>query len=443
MALPDGPQTPRPLRLYKFIVDPLGYLEQYRQRYGDLFKVGNQPPFLIYVSHPQAIQEIFSAPPGLFKTGQGGGTVLRMLLGDQSVLMVDGDRHQRQRKLLMPPFHGDRLRTYSQIMVSATQAVTDEWLPQQPFRVRLPLQEITLRVILKAVFGLTEGDRYHQLRTLTSALLDSIGSPLSASLIFFRALQQDWGPWSPWGRFVRYKQRVDELVYAEIRDRMAAQQAGQGAVRDDILSLLMSARDEAGQPMGETELRDELMTLLLAGHETTASGLSWALYWIHAVPEVEAKLRAELATLGDRPDPSDVVRLPYLTAVCQESLRLYPVTLTTGVRVLQQPMTLAGYDLDAGTVLFPCTYLVHHRADLYPDSKQFRPERFLDRSFAPHEYLPFGGGHRYCIGAAMAMQEMKLVLATTLSRWRLSLVSDRPLKPVRRGLTIAPPNSFR
>lgn len=430
----DGPQTPRTLRMIKLIARPLEYLEDYSQRYGDMFRVGNSSPPVVYISNPKAIQEIFATPADRFQTG-GGGRVLQLLLGDHSVVLLDGDRHQRQRKLLMPPFHGDRLRAYSQLICQATQQVTaSQWQPEQPFAVRRTMQEITLRVILQAVFGLSAGPRYDQLRQLLSALLESVGSPLSASLIFFRALQQDWGQWSPWGRFLRLKQQVDRLLLAEIRDRQSNPQPG-----EDILSLLLAARDEAGQPLTETELRDQLVTLLLAGHETTASALTWALYWVHYLPDVEEKLRSELASLGPQPLPSDLARLPYLTAVCQETLRIYPVTLTTGVRALKAPMTLLHYEIEPGTVLFPCTYLLHHRPDLYPNPQQFQPDRFLERQFAAHEFIPFGGGHRYCIGAAMAMLEMKLVLATILSEWQLTLVNPRPIRPVRRGLTVAPP----
>ncbi|MGJ3253656.1 MAG: cytochrome P450 [Elainellaceae cyanobacterium] len=436
----DGPNTPQALRLIKLIARPLRYLDDYGDRYGDIFRVGQSSPPVVYVSHPDAIQTILTASPDHFSVGKnGGGRFLRYLMGDDSVLLLDGDRHARQRKLLMPPFHGDRLRTYSQIMGEIAQEVSDQWQPGQQFRVRAVMQDITLRVILKAVFGVSEGDRFDHLHQLLSSMMDSLSSPLSASLIFFPALQKDWGSLSPWGRFVRRKEQVDQIIYAEIKDRRAhADEAG-----DDILSVLMTARDEDGQPMSDSELRDELMTLLIAGHETTASALTWALYWIHTRPEVEATVRSELENLGDRLEPNEITKLPYLNALCQETLRIYPVTLTTGVRILSRPLNLMGYALQPGTVLFPCIYLVHHRDNLYPDSKSFQPERFLHRQFSPYEYLPFGGGHRRCIGAAMAMLEMKLVLATLVANWQFSLASDRPLKPVRRGITIAPSSNFK
>jgi cytochrome P450 len=437
MTLPPGPTTPRLIRMVRLILQPLNYLEGYYRDYGDIFAVGWQkPPALVYVNHPEGIQQIFSANPALFQSGSGGA-VLRDLLGDSSVLLLDGDRHTRQRKLLMPPFHGDRLKAYSKLICQITEEVAAGLQAGQSFRVRPAMQAITLSVILQAVFGLQSGARFDKLRLLLNELLDSLGSPIGAAHIFFPGLRQDWG-WTPWSHFLRLKQQVDRLLYEEIHDR----QKNPDPTRTDILTLLLSARDETGQSMSDTELRDELITLLLAGHETTASALAWALYWIHLLPEVESKVRSELQSLNS-PDPEQIARLPYLNALCQETLRLYPITLTAGVRMLTSPHTIMGYELPAGTVLFPCTYLVHHNEAIYPQSKQFRPERFLERSFSSAEFLPFGGGHRYCIGAALAMLEMKLVLATLLQGWTFELPSQKAIEPVRRGVTLAPPSHFR
>ena len=438
MKLPNGPQTPQFIRTLKLVARPLDYLETYAQRYGDAFTVGTKQSPFVYLSNPKAIQEIFTADPQLFDSGRGN-RILRFLLGDQSLVLLDGDRHQRQRRLLMPPFHGDRMRAYSQLICDITKQVTSQWTIGESFKVRSFMQEITLRVILQAVFGLHEGPRFQQLRQLLSSLLDSIGSPLSSSLLFFRSLQRDWGPLSPWGRFLRQKQQIDQLIYDEIRERREQGDLSGG----DILTLLMSARDEAGKPLTDEELRDELMTLLVAGHETTASSLTWALYWVHHLPEVQDKLLHELHTLGDDTDPSLIARLPYLTAVCQETLRIYPITLTTFMRVLKSPLELMGYEFEAGTALVPCVYLTHQREDLYPEPKRFKPERFLERQFSPYEYFPFGGGNRRCIGMALAQLEMKLVLATIVSRFQLALVDSRPVKPVRRGLTVAAPAGLR
>lgn len=438
MKLPNGPLTPQFIRTLKLVARPLDYLETYAQRYGDAFTVGTKKSPFVYLSNPKAIQEIFTADPQLFDSGRGN-RLLQFLLGDNSLVLLDGDRHQRQRRLLMPPFHGDRMRAYSQLICDITQEVTSRWTVGESFKVRPFMQEITLRVILQAVFGLHSGRRYQQLQQLISSLLESITSPLSSTLFFFPSLRQDWGPLSPWGRFLRQKQKVDQLIYDEIRERREQNDLS----GNDILTLLMLARDEAGQPMTDEELRDELMTLLIAGHETTASALTWALYWTHYLPEVHDKLRHELNNLGENADPSAITRLPYLTAVCGETLRIYPVTLTTFVRVLKSAMQVMDYQFEAGTILVPCVYLVHHREDIYPEPKRFKPERFLERQFSPYEYFPFGGSNRRCIGMAFAQMEMKLVLATILSRFELAVVARRPVKPVRRGLTVAAPASLQ
>ena len=275
------------------------------------------------------------------------------------------------------------------------------------FAVRPVMQSISLQVILKAVFGLDSGQRYDQLRQVLCQMLDVFGSPVGAMLLFYPFLQKDWGAWSPWGRFLRLRQQIDDLIYAEISDRHTQPNA-EGT---DILSLLMAARDPEGQPLSDIELRDELITLLFAGHETTASALAWALYWITYLPDVRTQLLAEIDALDDKAnlDPMTIARLPYLSAICQETLRLYPIAITAFPRVVKQPMTIAGYALESGTVIMPSIYLAHHRAAVYPEPKQFRPERFLERQFSPYEYLPFGGGDRRCIGSAFALFEIDLL----------------------------------
>ena len=282
-------------------------------------------------------------------------------------------------------------------------------------------------------FGLSEGERYQQIKPLLANLLDLTGSPLRASLLFFPWLQQDWGDWSPWGKFVRQRQQIYDLLQAEI-DHRRSQSDIKG---NDVLSLMLLARDEDGQPMTDRELQDELMTMLVAGHETTATALTWALYWIHKLPEVKERLLQELDSQENNSDPLAIARLPYLTAVCNESLRMYPVIPITFPRIAKTSIEIAGQKVASETSLVPCIYLVHHREDIYPESKQFKPERFLERQFSPAEFIPFGGGNRRCLGYALAMLEMKLVLATLLTNYELALANDRPVKPQRRGFTIA------
>lgn len=413
---------------------PLEYLEAAAKEYGDVFTMRSLgfPPTVV-LSNPQAIQEIFTADPHQFDSAEGS-KILQPIVGNNSLILLDGDRHQRQRKLLMPPFHGERMKAYGKLICEIAEQVMKSWTIGNIQPVYPAMQEISLRVILRAVFGIDEGARFQQLRQLLVSMLDAFNSPLTSTVIFFPILQQDLGDWSFWGRFLRQRQQIDELLYSEIRERREQPDSN----RTDILSLMMSASDENGQLMTDVELRDELMTLLFAGHETTASSLAWAFYWIHHLPEVREKLLKELESIGSDPDPTEIARLPYLTAICSESLRIYPIVLFSFARIVKSPIEIMGYKFDPGTVLTACVYLTHHREDIYPDSKSFKPERFLERQFSPYEFIPFGGGSRRCIGWALALLEMKLVLATVLSRYEMALADNREVLPVRRGITLTP-----
>ena len=435
MTLPKGPQTPALLQMMHWIARPFAFMETCAQRYGDVFTVSLGKHFapIVFVSNPQALQEILGSDSKQFDAPGEYNGLFEPLLGKQSVITVSGDRHRRQRQLMMPPFHGERMRAYGQLISDITEQVISQWELGKPFSVRASMQAISLRVILGAVFGLHEGQRYQQLEELLTSMLDVMSSPLSASMLYFPILRQDL-PLSPWRSFLRRQQQIDQLIYAEIQER----RDNPDDSRTDILSLLMSARDEAGQPMTDVELHDELMTLLVAGHETTATALTWALYWINKQPTVREKLLEELDTLGDRPDFNTIFRLPYLNAVCCETLRIYPVAMLTFPRVVKSPLSLMGYQLEPGTVVIGSIYLSHHREDVYPEPKQFKPERFLERQFSPYEYVPFGGGSRRCLGMAFAQFEMKVVLAKVLSQWELALADNRPVEAVRRGLVSAP-----
>ncbi|MGB3616272.1 MAG: cytochrome P450 [Elainellaceae cyanobacterium] len=453
-VLPDGPRSAPALQIFNWISRPYSFLDECAQKFGDVFTVrlGGLEP-IVFCSDPDSIQAIFRASPGRFTAG-ANNQILRVLVGDASILLLDGDRHRRQRQLLMPPFHGERMRAYSDVIHDVTVRASQSWRVGDSVTVRPVMQEISLRVILEAVFGLHEGEALEQLAALTSDMLDVTSSPLSSSMLFFPWLQRDLGAWSPWGQFLQRQAQIDAILYSQIEARRQAIAAGQSG--DDILSMLLAARDEAGNPMTDAELRDELMTLLIAGHETTASSLAWALYWMHQEPEIAAKLQNELRSIGQNGEASDfgsdlgsdfsaddamaLQKLPYLSAVCQEALRLYPVVpITFPRRVMDQPFEIKGHTLPVGTLVAPCIYLTHHHPALYPNSKRFRPERFLERQFSGSEFIPFGGGNRQCIGMAFALFEMKIVLATLLKQFDFTLATAKALKPVRRGLTVAPP----
>lgn len=432
----------RTFRQLSAILRPLEFMERRSLKYGDFYQVTfkNSPP-TIMTSNPQAIEELLTASPDKFDVGRGN-KMLSFLVGDNSLLLLDGKTHKRRRKLLMPPFHGESLDRCSKQIVEITNKVSEGLELNQPLKVRHLTQEITMRVILSVVFGIDSGTRYDRLRELLTTLLDTFNNPLNSSLIFFPWLQKDWGKYSPWGRFLLIKQEIRALIYAEIKDRREAIATNKSEYRD-ILSLLLMATDETGAGMSDEELHDELITLLFAGHETTASALAWLLYWIHYLPEVGRKLQQELDSLADKSDYQAIANLPYLNATICETLRIYPIAAGTFARVLTQPMSIMNHDFQPNTWFMISIYNLHHQEALYPNAKQFIPERFLSKNYSNYEYLPFGGGNRRCIGSALAILEMKLVTATILSRWQLELTNKRQMLPVRRGLTLAPPASFK
>ncbi|MBE9200768.1 MULTISPECIES: cytochrome P450 [unclassified Nodularia (in: cyanobacteria)] len=435
LQLPDGPKNHPWLQTYRWLTSPLEYMEDCAKSYGDIFTLRVGPLFTpqVFVSNPEAIQQIFNTDPKHLDCGAAAG-FQSPLLGNQSLLSLDGKPHQRQRKLLTPPFHGERMLAYGDLIRDISQQVTNQWQVGETVSVLSSMQAISFQVILKAVFGLAEGPRYEKLKQLLIAILNPKKPILRSMLVIFPSLRRDLGAWSHWGEFLRLRQQIDELIYAEIQER----QAQSDSSRTDILSLMMATRDEAGKPMTDVELRDELMTLLLTGQETTATALTWALYWIHHQPEVREKLLPEIDSLGENSDSNAIFRLPYLNAVCAETLRLYPVTMLLLSRLVKSPLQIGEYQFAPGTLLIPCVYLTHHREDLYPDSQTFKPERFLERQFSSSEYIPFGGGNRRCIGMAFALFEMKLVLATVLSKWQMELADSQPVQPIRKGILFGP-----
>lgn len=431
LQLPPGLSDQPALQLLSWIFTPLTFLERCYQNYGDTFTIrlhGFEP--IVMISNPKAIEEIFSNSLQ-YCSGRANDIVkLRPLLGDNSLVLIDGESHRRQRRLLVPPFHGESLRSNSQTICDLTQDAFRCLTPGKPFYAKDVMRDITLEVILHVVFGISYGPRHQQLKPLLEEMLLQTASPIGYSFLFFEFLQKQWGPW---GKMMARQTQIRRQLQQEIEERRASEETAR-----DVLSLLVSARDEEGNSLSDLEMQDELLTMLVAGHETTATTLAWAFYWLCSQPEIKNKVLQELAQLGSNPEPLAITRLPYLSAFCQETLRIYPVFFINSPRVAETVVTVNGRNYAQGTYLVPCTYLLHHREDLYPNPKQFRPERFLEKQYAPHEFITFGGGNRRCLGAALATLELKLVLTTILLNWEVELVNEKPCRPVRSGLTIAP-----
>lgn len=429
-------KTPNLFQTIQWVLNPLGYLQTNYHRFGNIYEASlawNVADSIILVNDPKDIQYILTHDTGKEFSSPGElNVLLEPLLGRQNVIMLSGKQHRNRRQLVMPPFHGEHLNAYGQMIQQITQDVIAQWPIGVELDVRSAMQKITMRVILQVVFGLHQSPRYEQLERLLSIRLDMTSTPLASMILFFPWLQQDFGPMSPGRRIRKLAQETDDLLFTEIEERRANPDPN----RIDILSLLLSAKDEEGNGLSNQDLRDELMTLLVAGHETTATSLTWAMYWIHRDPSVKQKLLAELDTVATPNDAGQFLKLPYLTAVCNETLRIHPVAMLTFPRRVEEPLKLGEYELEPGALVMGCIYLVHQREDLYPQPQVFRPERFLERQFTPYEFLPFGGGVRRCVGSALAQYEMKIVLGTMLSQIDLALTNEQAVTPARRGVTL-------
>jgi cytochrome P450 len=410
---------------------PYEFFSRCQREVGDYFRL-RLPGLgeITVVAAPEGVKEVFSLAPDEGHAGKANA-VLKPFLGERSLLLLDGPPHQRHRKLMTPAFHGERMASYGTSMLQTASDVIDGMPLGRVFPAHGPLQELTLRVILRTVFGVASGPRFRELMGLLGESLEIIAWPV----MLFPFMQRDLGGWSPWGRFLALSARVDTLLQQEIEE---ARGPG-GAGREDILAMLVQARDEAGNPLSDQELKEELVTLLVAGHETTATALTWALRWVLPDRELCERLReeAEACAPGGALSAERVARSELLDGVTREALRRIPVIPVVG-RVMQRPLELGGYELPVGHLVAPSIYLVHHHPALYPEPERFHPDRY--RSFRPAawEFIPFGGGFRRCIGAAFAMYEMKLVLASIFHRLHLQLAPGYAPRSRRRAITITP-----
>jgi cytochrome P450/predicted unusual protein kinase regulating ubiquinone biosynthesis (AarF/ABC1/UbiB family) len=429
-GLPPGPISPPLLQAMRWVQWPVPFLEECGQRFGETFtlRLPSAPP-IVFFTHPDAIKAIFTGDEEDLRAGEANYR-LEPIVGRHSLLILDGREHLRERRLLQPPFHGDRMLAYGGVMRDIAARAVERWPIGRRFPLHPEMQGVTLDVILRTVFGLDEGPTKRDLR---AALLDllNLGSNPQRLLAAQQASANGAGPAA---RFFAARERVDQLLIAEIAARRKADVTG----RPDILSLLVRATYDDGRPLEDRALRDELMTMLVAGHETTATALAWAVSHLLAHPEVRARALGQLAEAGPPPlDPQRVTRLEYLDAVCRETLRLTPIVPLVGRR-LTRPMRIGGSDLPAGVVAAPCIYLAHRHPECWPEPDCFRPERFLEKKPTPYEFLPFGGGVRRCLGMAFALVEMKIVLAEVLSRVELRPAPGYQVRVVRRGVTLAP-----
>jgi cytochrome P450 family 135 len=425
-TLPPGPTEPPAVQMLRWLTRPIAFMESCRRRFGDAFSVsfpGFERP-MVMLSDPETIRALYTA----HEHGLPPGRTISLLpvMGPSSVLLLEGREHLARRKLMLPPFHGARMRSYESIIREATESEIDRWPDGQPFALHPHMQAITLEVILKAVFGVTDQARSERLKERLPILLGETSSP--ATQVRF-LLASRIGRGDPLARLREITASIDELLFAEIADRRSDRALDE---REDILSLLIAARFEDGGAMSDRELRDQLVTLLLAGHETTATGLAWTFDLLLRHPAALTRLTAEVDAGEDA----------YLRAVVSESLRLRPVVPLAGRRLASE-LRGGGLSLPSGTDVTPAIWLTHTRADLYPEPFAFRPERFLENPPSGYGWIPFGGGVRRCLGASFAELEMRVVLETVLRRSALQPVSQRAERVTRRNVTFSPRKGTR
>ena len=428
MPIPKGPRFGVGTTL-SYIRNPYGFFERSVRRYGQPFGCHTMGGPLVLSGRPEDVRDIFRADPMIFEPWNTD--VLKPVLGSNSVILTSGTKHREYRKLLVPPFHGQRMRSYAQSMASAAHDCASKWHEGEDFRAYNFTQSVSLEVILDTVFGVTDPVVRSGLKALLPELLN-LGNGLP---MFFKFLRLPVVP--SWRRFTAVRKQTDELIGQLIRDRASSDDRG-----DDILSMLLEAEYDDGSRMDELEVRDQLLSILSAGHETTAIAMAWTLYWLHRHPEKLNRLLEDISEQAPTGDPEALTQIPYLDAVVNESLRIHPV-LPDLARKLSQDAELMGCKLKAGTAVGAVAFLTHRDPEIYEEPDEWIPERFLDHKFSPFEFYPFGGGNRRCIGAAFASFEAKVVLGTLLPAYHFELLDNRPLSVERRHITLMPRGGVR
>ncbi|MDH5671068.1 MAG: cytochrome P450 [Myxococcales bacterium] len=434
-----GLSTPAPVQALEWMLRPAELLDRCQQRFGATFRLRVPPGEFIVVSGRADLKRIFAATADAMTAGDVNRSIAGVLVGSQSTIVLDGDPHLGRRRLLLPAFHGERMRFYGETMADITRDALARFRPGRRFALHPPMQDITLEIIVRTVFGADAGIEAQTLVDELRTFLKLGELPLSLLPILYLSANPRVEDDRVWKFLLSRRNRARGIVRRQIERRRAARREG----RQDVLSMLLDSRDAQGAPMTDAELLDELMTTLAAGHESTATTLAWCFERILSHPQVLAQLRAELCAAGgpDAP-PETLSSLPYLDATIKEVLRQRPV-LPFVVRRLQQPTELGGYLLPEHTLVAPCIHLAQRDPAVFAEPQLFRPERFLGTAPDPLSFLPFGGGVRRCVGVHFALYEMKIVLAHVLGRCDLELVDPPPLKALRRSITFWPSGGTR
>lgn len=435
MNLPLGPQSSYWLQSLQILFDPTNSLSKWSKKYGDTFRLGGKrKPYTVSFSSPEAIQTILNASPEIIGYVQKS-FLIKSLLGDSSLIFLPEQEHQRQRKLIIPACNQVNLEILGKEIGDITENTLINLKSNASFEVRSAMKEISLKVILVFIFGNKKNSNSKKIGQIISKIFDLFESSFFASYLLIgkfvpSLFEKKIGVWN---KYKQLQQELKILIKAEIvKDK--------GNNEKNLLSILTLAHDENSQKMTDREIYDAIMTLIFAGFETAAAATSWMLYWVHYIPGIKKRLSEEILKNNININPMKVMRLSYLNAVCNETLRITPPAISAFARTVKQGLEIEGYYLEPGTNIDITIYLAHRRKSVYPEPDKFKPERFLQKQFSPYEYLPFGGGQCRCIGASFAQYEMKIVLATIINNFELEIIDPKPLKPKRHGIVMIPPN---
>ncbi len=437
--LPKGPVKNKLFQMLQFIRQPKKLLDDCRKTYGKTFllRLLGQPHELVFISDPQDLKQVLTAKSEQLGAGELSSKMIEPIFGNSSLLVLGGEKHLSRRKLILPCFHGERMKVYGELMKRITERAVSKWKSDEIFSFMSQARNITFDIVLTAIFGMNEENpRYKTLQKSLEQLLDHMKKPFSTMILSVPFLQINLGPLTPWAKMMKLRRAVDICLFEEIETRKKMDLNS----LVDILSLLLKARDDDGNSMTAQEIRDEMITLLITGHDSSSVAITWTLYEILSNDNVLKKIKEEFSeVISEKNDwVAHLDKLVYLDAVIKESLRIMPLVPFVARVTREENYQLGEYTVPKGTVIMSSFYLTHHDAEFWPDPNKFLPERFFDTTEAPYTYLPFGAGTRRCVGPAFAQYEMKIVIMQILLQAELALKENYVPKFKRNGVVIAP-----
>lgn len=428
-TLLKGPKTPYLFKVFQLAQNPIGTLETWGAKYGDIFQLGNKTQPIISISKPHIIQQVFSASSEQIGYTQTSN-IVKILLGTDALILLPEVEHQHQKKQVLPYFNHDHLHKWGAKIQEISKEVMNKQIAEnQIFKVRPVMKEISLKVLLIIIFGEKPQKERKRLTSLFTQLFNLFDNSQFLAYLLLPLLQKNWGLWA---KFIKLQEEINQLIDNLIEQARSNKQE----VNNFLLESLVT-----NNSLNNTQITSLIKTIIFAGFETTAVAFCWSLYWLNFLPEVKHKLLLEIDKFHDS-STETILKLPYLNIVCNEILRITPPAIATFSRYVKKDISIDGYTLKPGTEVIIYPYLVHHNKSIYHDPDKFKPERFLEKQFSPYEFIPFGGGQCRCLGASLAQFEMRIVLFSLMKHFSFDLIEKKPIKPTRHGPVLTTPKNF-